>query len=239
MRYTCDLYHYGIKGQTWGVRRFQNEDGTLTAAGRQRYGHADSGAETGEGSNGESKSTQSSSSNNHSGSKGAKGTAAGIPANMAVNVAAAAANVAITAIRQSRAKKEVAESHLNDDKERITKKDIVKLAKFNKRERKEILDRMKKNPEMTFKQARRPTAIKAAIKWIAGQLAVAAGIIFLPKIINEIRNSPAFLNFMKNVKRSKIKNSVQLNSDEYSVSDAPENSSTPKLPPAIKRLTAG
>lgn len=31
------LYHYGIKGQKWGVRRFQNTDGTLTAKGRERY----------------------------------------------------------------------------------------------------------------------------------------------------------------------------------------------------------
>lgn len=31
------LYHYGIKGQKWGVRRFQNTDGTLTAEGRERY----------------------------------------------------------------------------------------------------------------------------------------------------------------------------------------------------------
>jgi len=31
------LSHYGIKGQTWGVRRFQNEDGTLTEAGKARY----------------------------------------------------------------------------------------------------------------------------------------------------------------------------------------------------------
>ena len=31
------LYHHGIKGQKWGIRRFQNEDGTLTAEGRQRY----------------------------------------------------------------------------------------------------------------------------------------------------------------------------------------------------------
>jgi len=29
--------HYGIKGQQWGKRRFQNEDGSLTAAGRLRY----------------------------------------------------------------------------------------------------------------------------------------------------------------------------------------------------------
>lgn len=31
------LIHYGIKGQRRGVRRFQNEDGSLTAAGRNRY----------------------------------------------------------------------------------------------------------------------------------------------------------------------------------------------------------
>ena len=29
--------HYGIKGQKWGRRRFQNEDGTLTPAGKERY----------------------------------------------------------------------------------------------------------------------------------------------------------------------------------------------------------
>lgn len=31
------LTHYGIKGQMWGVRRFQNEDGSLTPAGKERY----------------------------------------------------------------------------------------------------------------------------------------------------------------------------------------------------------
>lgn len=30
------LYHFGIKGQKWGVRRFQNEDGTRTSAGKKR-----------------------------------------------------------------------------------------------------------------------------------------------------------------------------------------------------------
>ena len=33
-----ELYHYGIPGQKWGQRRFQNPDGSLTAEGRQRYG---------------------------------------------------------------------------------------------------------------------------------------------------------------------------------------------------------
>lgn len=31
-----ELYHWGIKGQKWGVRRFQNKDGSLTSAGRKR-----------------------------------------------------------------------------------------------------------------------------------------------------------------------------------------------------------
>ena len=33
-----ELYHHGIKGQKWGVRRYQNEDGTLTEEGKKRYG---------------------------------------------------------------------------------------------------------------------------------------------------------------------------------------------------------
>lgn len=36
--YTNELYHHGILGQKWGIRRYQNPDGTLTAAGKARYG---------------------------------------------------------------------------------------------------------------------------------------------------------------------------------------------------------
>lgn len=35
-----ELYHHGIKGQKWGVRNYQNPDGSLTSAGRERYGES-------------------------------------------------------------------------------------------------------------------------------------------------------------------------------------------------------
>ena len=35
--YKNELYHWGIKGMKWGVRRYQNKDGTLTAAGKKHY----------------------------------------------------------------------------------------------------------------------------------------------------------------------------------------------------------
>lgn len=37
-----ELKHYGIKGQKWGVRRFENLDGTLTPEGKKRYSYESS-----------------------------------------------------------------------------------------------------------------------------------------------------------------------------------------------------
>ena len=34
-----ELYHHGIKGQKWGIRKYQNEDGSLTTEGKARYGY--------------------------------------------------------------------------------------------------------------------------------------------------------------------------------------------------------
>lgn len=41
-----ELYHWGIKGMKWGVRRYQNPDGTLTAAGKKRYSSEGDAGET-------------------------------------------------------------------------------------------------------------------------------------------------------------------------------------------------
>lgn len=41
VRYPDELCHYGVPGMKWGVRRYQNADGSFNSAGKKRYGFGD------------------------------------------------------------------------------------------------------------------------------------------------------------------------------------------------------
>lgn len=73
-----ELSHHGIKDQKWGLRRFQNPDGSLTPAGRERYGvgkeRGTAGAE-GQSKSGEGGSSQKSGTNKTPGKSSRSATA--------------------------------------------------------------------------------------------------------------------------------------------------------------------
>lgn len=48
----AELTHWGIKGMKWGVRRYQNKDGSLTPAGKKRYDDGGEGSSSASSSSG-------------------------------------------------------------------------------------------------------------------------------------------------------------------------------------------
>lgn len=184
------LEHFGIKGQHWGVRRFQNEDGSYTAEGKERYGRGVSG-----------------------------GISPVVPAMVAKKVAT-------KLIKRHTIKKEIEKNELNKDRERISKKDITRLVnkKYNRKERNVIYDRMKKDKDMHFDEARKPAdrmrrlrALRNTALFIGAHVGVAMLVLNRQKIANSLGRNKSFQSFMKNVKHRSMKNSIVLKDSDYSI----------------------
>ena len=201
-----ELSHFGIKGQKWGTRRFQNEDGSLTVEGRERYGTGG----------------------------GKTGSLSYLPIKTAV--ASYAYRRTKYELRKRNAKKEVEKAELNKEKERVSKDDIDWMAKnYNKKQRSQIIQRMKDHPKMSFSKAEEPVhkeATKKALQnvavFMAASIALPAAVALaynhregisnnLHKADNAIKRNKVAQSFMKSMKHMKIKDSIVLRSDEYQI----------------------
>lgn len=72
-----DLQHHGIKGMKWGIRRWQNGDGSYNAAGRARYGFGDGKTYSGVKSNGSVKASTATRTKRSGSSTNKKGSTTG------------------------------------------------------------------------------------------------------------------------------------------------------------------
>lgn len=106
------LEHHGIKGQKWGVRRFQNKDGTYTSAGKERYGSGNSVTKSGEAF------VQS------IGSSKASDLAGSIDPELAVYTVTTLSVIAITAIHSAVMQRAYRKSRMNELEELNKKKEI-------------------------------------------------------------------------------------------------------------------
>lgn len=135
------LEHYGIKGQQWGVRRFQNEDGSLTTEGKERYYKDDS--------------KSGNQRNNITGEKTGFGRAI-----------LEAVFPKLKERRINKAKKEIEDAKLSD---RFDDKEIDHYSRMtNSKFRKQVIQDMQKNPNEKYFDAyrsrlRKNIAISAAM----------------------------------------------------------------------------
>ena len=113
MGYSTELYHHGVKGQRWGIRRYQNPDGSLTPAGKQRYLNSD-----GSYNSKYKKEIGSKSSNSGSNSKGSTSTRKKVAIAAAVTGAVAAtAAISVVAMKKTGTDVKIAQSIYNKSRD--------------------------------------------------------------------------------------------------------------------------
>jgi BioD-like phosphotransacetylase family protein len=176
MKYEHDsMAHYGIPGQTWGVRNYQNPDGSLTPAGKDRY------YKTGN-------------------DKKQKKTVEKVTGNSSTQGPGRAIKEAIfPKLKEKRLKKASEELEENGVRDRFNDKDLDHYSKLgNKRFREQVIKDMKKNPDLKYKQAYNKRLAKNIGLIIGASVAAKVAISYAYK------KEPKIRKFMKNIGPTKV-----------------------------------
>ncbi len=172
MKWESDsLAHYGIKGQQWGVRRFQNEDGSLTPEGKERY--YDSGDSEKQKKTEEPKSSETQSKPGWGDSIGAKNLA----------------EVIFPGIKKRRIEKAKKEIEKMDLQDRFDDRELDHYSKCkNGQFRKQVLNDMKKNPKLFYRDAYRQRTWKNLAISTALSVALPTALLAAPSLIKKTKD---------------------------------------------------
>lgn len=195
------LAHYGVKGQRWGVRRFQNEDGTLTSAGKERY----------------SKDNQDAGDSSDRSTSQVKKDYIGSEPKTKLFIK----EVFDWNFKRERKaweiRKTIASKNLH---ERISKDDSRKLAKFKRNVVNKVLSKMEKNPKLAFKSALWRARVELFVQSIATAMLVSHAMSLIRKRSDSYFDSSSY----KRNSRTRIKElppstikAVPLSSDEFKI----------------------
>ena len=216
------LQHYGIKGQKWGIRRFQYENGSYTPEGKERYSKGSSDSDDSGPRKGPTRF----------GGTGKTGYMTDTQVYYLTSAASFLVRKAAYKHREKNAKKEIEEAGINKDKERISKDNLQHMCmNYNRKERHAIIDRMKKNPNMTYDRARTKADdmhFKRVMRntgiYLASCVALPLAVIYGPKVINNTLDSlgrnKKFQDFMEYFYAKKLKrdkNIITLRKDQYEI----------------------
>ena len=131
--------------------------------------------------------------------------------------------------RKHNAKKEIADAHINDKKERITEQNLNHMVqRYSRKERQEIIRQMKDDKTLAYNVAcyeaekmRTKRALRNTALWMASMVAVPWLLINRQSINNKVHDSlgknKIFQEFARSMKHRSMKDTVVLRPDEYEI----------------------